>query len=272
VKNEYEITPVGRLNAGFAELWKAREMCFFFAWRDIKVRYKQTVLGIAWVVIQPLLMMTAFTLLIGRYGSSESHLPYMTYAFSGLIIYNLFSSGFSSAGNSMLSNSSIIRKIYFPRLIIPVASVMVSLIDLLFTLPFLAAMVIWKQSDIHWLYLAYMIPGILLAFITACGAGILISALNIKYRDVRYVIPFLSQFLLFSTPAVYPAGMITKPWISTLIELNPLTGAIHCFRAFLTGTTPDPIHLLLCTVISLVIFFIGIFYFRRTERYFADII
>lgn len=254
------------------ELWLYRELFFFLSWRDVKVKYKQTFLGVTWVVLQPLLMMVIFTLFFSRTLSIPSDgMPYPVFCFSALLFWNLFSTGLSASGNSLISNSNIIKKIYFPRLIIPVSSIIVSLFDFIITtFLFVFVLLIWNYTP-HWSLLYYFPMAMIITTLTTCGAGILLSALNIKYRDFRYIIPFLIQILLFATPVIYPVSMIKTEWIRVLLSLNPLTSAIQITRAGLNGMPVDPQILITGIISCLVIFFSGLAVFRRMETNFADL-
>jgi lipopolysaccharide transport system permease protein len=267
---EYEIKPSERFKLGLREMWQYRELFYFFTWRDIKVKYNQTFLGFAWALLQPLAFMLVFTLVF-RKNLNDLAIPYPLFAFSGLIIWNIFTAGITGAGNSMVSNAHIIKKIYFPRLIIPVSSVLVALFDFLMTLPLLAGLMMWYKVVPEWSNLWMILPALLLAILAAIGPGCLLAALNVKYRDFRYVIPFLVQLLLFVTPVIYPANYFTSPWLQKLLALNPMSAPLNMFRSFITGEQPDP-QLTLLSVASAVFFLgAGLYVFRKTEKYFSDL-
>lgn len=271
---EFEIKPQHKFSLGLKELWEYRELFYFFTLRDIKVKYKQTVLGVLWAILQPLIMALLFSLVIGKAitSSAPMNLPYSVFAFSGFVVWGIFSSGLNNAGNSMVSNANIIKKIYFPRLIIPISSVLVGVFD------FLMAFVVFVIycsffTDVHftWRALICFPLAALLASVATFGAGTLLAALNVKYRDFRYIIPFLIQFLLFVTPVVYSTGMISNPFLAWLFALNPMSAPLDIFRAGFAG---EQIHLtqdLLSTCFSLIILVTGLVYFRKTEAYFADL-
>ena len=270
---EYEIKPQKKLTLGINELWQYRELFYFFTWRDIKVKYKQTVLGFAWAVLQPFLMMIIFSVFFGKALNVPSdNIPYPIFVFSGLLLWNVFSTGVSNAGNSMVSNANIIKKIYFPRLIIPFSSILVSLFDFLMALMVYIGMLIYYQTNIDFIRMLIFIPsGLLIAIMSTFGIGTFLAALNIKYRDIRYVIPFLIQVLLFLTPVIYPISILPKLWMKYLIAINPMYSAIELFRS---GIIEKPLdyNLLLVSIISAFLFLlIGVFYFRKTEAYFADL-
>ncbi|HTA82772.1 MAG TPA: ABC transporter permease [Bacteroidia bacterium] len=262
---EYEIKPQEKISLGLKELWQYRELFFFFTWRDIKVKYKQTVFGFAWAVFQPLLMMAIFTVFFG--GSSQEGLPYEVFSLSGLILWNVFSTGLSNAGNSMVTNANIIKKIYFPRLIIPISAVLVSLFDFVMAFIIFIPFLIYYHIHVSLLFPVMLIVGLLITAVSTFGVGSLLAALNIKYRDFRYVIPFMVQAMLFLTPVIK-----TPPdrW-KYILAVNPMYSAIELFRS---GFNDKPLeyNLLAISITSAILFFvIGLYYFRRTESYFADL-
>ncbi|HLG03369.1 MAG TPA: ABC transporter permease [Bacteroidia bacterium] len=268
---EYEIRPERKFSFGFAELRRHSELLYFFTWRDIKVKYKQAALGVLWAIFQPLLMMVIFSFAFRRFITINDTVPYPFFAFSGLILWSVFSSGITGSGNSMVQNANIIKKIYFPRLIIPFSAILVAVFDFLMTLPVLAAMMIYYGISPEWSN-SWMLPVALLQTLLATlGPGCLLAALNVKYRDFRYIVPFLVQFLLFATPVIYPENQISQRWIQELLAVNPVSGAISLFRAFLTGVAPDPVLCTISAVSTVIFFFAGIYYFRKTESYFADL-
>lgn len=270
---EYEIRPVRKLSIGLKELWEFRELFYFFTWRDVKVKYKQTFLGFSWAILQPFLMMVIFSLFFGSALNIPSYnIPYPLFVYSGLLLWNIFSTGVTSAGNSMVSNASIIKKIYFPRLIIPASSILVSLFDFFFAFLVFIGMLFYYQVDVNILKIIVFMPaGVFLAVISTFGLGTFLGALNIKYRDFRYVIPFLIQALLFLTPVIYPPSMLTHEWMKYIIAMNPMYCALELFRSGIINHPPE-MHLLLISLLSSVLFFLlGILYFRKTETYFADL-
>lgn len=267
---EYSIESSRRL-FDWKELWRYRELFYFFTWRDIKIKYKQTVLGILWAVLQPLFMMLIFTFFFGHTLKIPSqNLPYPVFALSGLIVWNIFSSGLTNASNSMINNSLIIKKIYFPRLVIPVSAVLGAVFDFFVAfLLFLILLGVYNQSvsvDAIWCWPL----GLLIAFIVTMGPGCLLAALNVKYRDFKYVIPFTIQILLFLTPVIYPVSMISNPLLKYVIAVNPVCAAVELFRYPLIGNWTD-IHLLWISVLSGIVWlFVGITYFKKSEDFFAD--
>ncbi|MCC6581946.1 MAG: ABC transporter permease [Phycisphaeraceae bacterium] len=257
---------------GLKELWDFRELFYFFTWRDIKVKYKQTILGIAWAVLQPLLMMIVFSLFFGQgIGVPSDNTPYPVFVFSGLLLWTVFSSGMSNASNSMVSNASIIKKIYFPRLIIPISSILVALFDFCIAFVVYIGILIYYGQHVSWSILYTFPVSLLITVLTTFGAGSLLAALNVKYRDFRYVIPFLIQLLLFLTPVIYPLSILKYNWAQWIISLNPMTGAIMLLRSSINGTEVSLTLLGLSLGVSFFLFLLGLFYFRKTEYYFADL-
>ncbi len=270
---EYEIKPQNRIRLGVRELWEYRELFYFFSLRDIKVKYKQTVLGFLWAVLQPLIMALLFTTIFAKAISSYSplNLPYDVFAFSGLVIWGIFSTGLNNAGNSMVSNANIIKKIYFPRLIIPLSSVLVGLFDFLMAFVVFIAYCFFRHISFNTIAVFLFPAAVTLTCIATFGTGSLLAALNVKYRDFRYIIPFLVQFLLFITPVIYPANITGNMYLKGFMMLNPMTAPLDFFRAGFAGET---LHLTqdLISIISSVFFLvIGLVYFRKTEAYFADL-
>jgi lipopolysaccharide transport system permease protein len=253
------------------ELWHYRELLWILALRDIKVRYKQTVLGAAWAVIQPFMLMVGFTLLANLSGHKvpTQGIPQPIFFFTGLIIWQLFSSAMSSAGNSLIGNQNLLTKVYFPRLAIPIASVLTGLVDFAIAAALLAVMMlIYRVPTVPQLALAPVF--VALAFFAALAAGLWLSALNVEYRDVRYVIPFIVQFGLFVTPLYISVNEVKTPWKRMLFGLNPMSGVVEGFRWCVYGQ-PAPGPMLLVSIVSIVVLLVGgLFYFRRMEKTFAD--
>ena len=262
----------GWVSLKLAELWEYRELLYFLTWREVKVRYKQTALGAAWAIIQPLFTMLLFSLFFGRLAKMPSDgIPYPLFSLTGLIPWNFFSGGLGQASNSLVASSNLISKVYFPRLAIPVSSVLSGVVD--FAISF--ALLIGMMGFYHLMPSArcvFLPLFFLLAFVTALGVGLWLSALNVEYRDVRYTVPFLTQFWMFATPIVYPASLLHGVW-RTLYGLNPMVGVVEGFRwAFLgTNTAPGPI-IAASSLASILILVGGAFYFRRMEKTFADLI
>lgn len=269
---ETTIKPPSGISINFKELWQYRELFYFFTWRDIKVKYKQTILGVAWALLQPLAIMLLFTFIFSRTLKLDftSTVPYPVFVLSGIIIWNLFNSAVSHAGESMIQNAAIIKKIYFPRLIIPVSAILVSLFD--FLMAFVVFLVIsFFYGPVDWTALFYFLAAILLCLAAAFGAGSFLSALNVKYRDFRYALPFLLQLLFFASQVIYPITVIKNTQLKYILALNPVNGAIELFRAPLTGIAPDTTVVSISIATSLLFCLVGMIYFRKTESYFADI-
>jgi lipopolysaccharide transport system permease protein len=260
------------------EVWEFRELLFFLAWRDVKVRYKQTALGALWAILQPVLTMLIFTIFFGglaRVGSDG--MPYPIFSYAGLLPWTLFAQGLSQAANSLVGASNLIKKVYFPRLIVPLASVLTGLVDFFVAFTVLVGLMVWYRvpptAAVLWLPLF-----LLLAILGALGAGLWLAALNVEYRDVRYVVPFFVQLWLFVTPVIYPTSRLSAKltelglpvWIS---GLNPMTGVVEGFRWALLGSGSRPGSILVASAsVTMVILLSGAFYFRRMERTFADVV
>lgn len=263
----------GWFNLKLQELWDYRELFFFLIWRDVKVRYKQTLLGATWAIIQPVLQMVVFTVIFGRLAGIDSgDIPYPLFNYAALLPWQLFSTAIGSAANSLVQSSALVRKVYFPRLAVPSASVLAGLVD--FGLAFLVLiglMVYFGWAQALSLRLLALPLFLLLALITALGVGYWLSALNAQYRDIRHATPFLVQIWLFATPIVYPANLLDERW-QLIYALNPMVGVVEGFRWSLLGTDPPGAMVLVSTVMALIGFVSGLAYFQATERKFADII
>ncbi len=266
------IQPPSGFTLGIKELWQYRELFYFFTWRDIKVKYKQTYLGILWAILQPLGMMLIFSFLFSKtWKINTGDVQYPVFVLAGLVIWNLFSASVSHAGESMLKHAGIINKIYFPRLIIPSSSVLVALFDFFMgLLVFFVFAIIYKQHiDIN--ALIYFPAGILLVLIASFGTGTFLSALNVKYRDFRYTIPFALQFLFFASQVIYPLGLVENSLFKYLLALNPVNAAIELFRHPLSLVPVDWNIVGIGVTSTIVITVCGIYYFRKTEAFFADL-
>lgn len=269
--NEYLIEPSHQTFFDWRELWRYRELFYFFTWRDIKIKYKQTFLGFLWAILQPMLMMIVFTLFFGRALDIPSqNLPYPVYVFSGLLIWNLFSAGLTGASNSIISNAAIVKKIYFPRLIIPVSAILVALFDFLMAFILFLPLLVFYWQPVSWS--AFLLWPISLAVgITATlGLGAWLAALNVKYRDFRYVMPFFVQMLFFLTPVIYPISMLKYPALQYILVCSPMYAAVELFRYPLTEVTPNLYFISASLCSSLVLLIGGIMYFKRTEDFFSD--
>jgi lipopolysaccharide transport system permease protein len=261
----------GWVRLELADLWRYRQLIVFLAWRDISVRYKQTVLGIAWVVLQPLLLMVVFTVVFGMAaGMSSGGIPYPLFVYAGLVPWQFFSRALGEVSNSVVANERLITKVYFPRLAIPLATVLAGALDLVITLILLAVLLVFFRTPPS--PLVWLLPGFLgLTLMSSLGVGLWLAALNVQFRDVRYTLPFLTQLLLFTTPIAYSTSALPPPW-SGLLGLNPMTAAVEGFRWSLLGA-PEPSASLIASVAASAILLVsGLFYFRRMERRFADII
>lgn len=264
-------------SAGFAqlklrEIWDYRELLYFLVWRDVKVRYKQTALGVAWAVIQPLMTMVVFSIFFGRLGKMPSDgVPYPIFSFAALVPWALFSNGLTQATNSLVVSSNLIKKVYFPRLIIPIATVLSGVVD--FVVAFAVLLLLMFFYGIFPTVNTFWLPVfVLVTLMASLAVSLWLSALNVKYRDVRYVIPFLSQLWLFSTPIAYSSHLLSQPW-RTVYALNPMVGVVEGFRWALLGTTTPPsVTTVASAFATLVILVTGAYYFRRMERSFADVI
>ncbi len=258
------------LNLG--DLWRFRELAFFLTWRDVKVRYQQTILGASWAIIQPLLQMVLFNFLFGQLADiSTGEIPRPIFTFSALLPWNLFSKALTDASRSLVANRNMITKVYFPRLVVPLASVLSGVVDFAIAFVILVGMMFYYQVSVPASIWAVPVF-ILLALMTALGVGLWFSAWNLHYRDVGYFIPFLTQFWMLATPIAYPMSEIPAD-LQTLYSLNPMVGVVEGFRWALLGTTTISTEMLTLSVgVGLICLITGIFYFRRMERTFADMV
>ncbi|MFQ5856396.1 MAG: ABC transporter permease [Anaerolineae bacterium] len=255
-----------------ADLWAYRELLYFLVWRDIKVRYKQTILGAAWAVIQPFFTMVVFSVFFGHFAKIPSDgLPYPIFAYCALLPWQLFAQALVEAGNSLVGNQQLITKVYFPRLVIALAAVLAGLVD--FAIAFLVLVGMLVYYGIAPTAAVVTLPLFLLLLLaTALAVGLWLSALNVQYRDVRYTIPFLTQFWLFATPVAYPASLLPE-WWRALFGLNPMAGVVEGFRWALLGTAHAPGPMLAVSVaVVLALLVGGLYYFRRMEKTFADVV
>jgi len=255
-----------------SELWAYRELLYFLIWRDVKVRYKQTVLGVAWAVIQPVMTMIVFSVFFGKLAKlSSDGVPYPLFAFAALVPWTLFSNGLTQGTNSLVGSSNLIKKVYFPRLIIPAATVIAGVVDFLIAFGVLLILMILygiaPTGNILWL------PALLvLTVVTSLGITLWLSALNVQYRDVKYVIPFLTQIWMFATPIAYSSSLLSEPWRS-VYGLNPMVGVVEGFRWALLGTNTSPgLMILASATASILLLVSGAYYFRRMEKTFADVV
>jgi lipopolysaccharide transport system permease protein len=262
----------GWVSLKLGELWQYRELLYFLIWRDIKVRYKQTALGAAWAIIQPVMTMVVFSLFFGKLGKIPSDgVPYPIFSYAALVPWTFFANGLAQSSNSLVGSSNLITKVYFPRLAIPIATVLSGVVDFLLSFVVLLVMMLYygvvPTANALWLPCF-----LLLAVAISLGVGLWLSALNVEFRDVRYVVPFLAQFWLFATPVAYPSSLLHEPW-RTVYGLNPMVGVVEGFRWALLGTDtrPGP-SVAASAVAALVILAGGAFYFRRMEKTFADVV
>ncbi len=286
----------GWVSLRMGELWQYRELLFFLTWRDVKVRYKQTILGAAWAIIQPFFTMVVFSLFFGRLaGIPSDGIPYPIFSYAALVPWTFFANGLTLSSNSLVASSNLIKKVYFPRLVVPVSSVISGLVD--FALAFsvlLVMMLVYGISPLNQpvdlpllmpagvdlmplvygpsyniLFLPYFL---LLALTTSLGVGLWLSAMNVQFRDVRYLVPFMTQIWLFATPIAYPSSLLSEPW-RTLYGINPMAGVVEGFRWALLGTetAPGPI-IIVSSIMALLLLVSGAFYFRRMEKTFADVV
>ena len=255
------------------DLWRYRELFYFLAWRDISVRYKQTVIGIGWSVIRPVLIMVVFTIVFGKLAKLPSDgVPYPILVFTAMLPWQFFSNAFTDAGNSLIGNTNMISKVYFPRLIIPTSAIIVSLVDFAISFLILIGLMFWYEFYPDWRMLTLPLF-ITYAFITVLGASVWIAALNVKYRDFRYIIPFIVQFGLYISPVGFSSNVVPEQW-RLLYSINPMVGVIDGFRWAILGGTSQFYWpgFLLSLFLVLVILVTGIVYFRKTEKTFADVI
>jgi lipopolysaccharide transport system permease protein len=262
----------GWISLNLGELWRYRELLYFLPWRVVFVRYKQTALGASWAIIQPVMTMVVFSLVFGRLsGIPSDGVPYPLFSFAALVPWTFFANGLVQSSNSLVGSANLIQKVYFPRLMIPAASVLGGAVDFVLAFVVLLGMMAYygiaPSINILWLPLF-----LLLALATALGVGLWLSALNVRFRDVRYVVPFITQFWLFATPIAYPSSLLDEPW-RTIYGLNPMAGVVEGVRWALLGTNTAPGPMIaLSALVAMVMLVGGAYYFRRMERAFADIV
>jgi len=262
----------GWVSLNLRELWNYRELFYFFIWRDLKVRYRQTILGVAWAVLQPFMTMVIFSIFFGRLARVDSDgLPYPIFSFAALVPWNFFSGALISGSNSLIGNANMLKKIYFPRMTMPISTALSGLVDFGIAFIVLVGMMVYygyrPTGNVVWLPLL-----LLLALVTALGVSLWLSALNVRFRDVRYTVPFIAQAWLFATPIAYSSSLLEEPW-KTIYGLNPMVGVVEGFRWALLGTdtVPGPM-VIVSTLAALAILVSGAYYFRRMERDFADVV
>lgn len=262
----------GWVNLQLKEVWEYRELLYFLAWRDIKVRYKQTVLGAAWAILQPFLTMVIFSIFFGNLaGVPSDDIPYPIFSYAALVPWMFFAGGLTKSTQSLVSGANMVKKIYFPRLLMPMSAVFSGLVDFVLAFSVLLAMMLYfnivPTLAIVWLPLL-----LLLGLATSLGVGMWLTAMNVQFRDIRYVMPFIVQAWMFATPIAYPSSLLDEPW-RTLYALNPMVGVVEGFRWALLGvdTQPGPM-ILVSSVVAIGLLVSGAFYFRRMEKSFADVV
>lgn len=262
----------GWTSINLKELWLYKELFYIFAWRDVKVRYKQTAVGVAWAIFQPFLSMVIFSIFFGGLAKIPSNgIPYPIFVYSGLLFWNYFSVSLSSASNSLIANEGMIKKIFFPRLLLPLSATITPLIDFGLALVVLFGLMIYYHFTPTILGIIILPLLIIIIFLSAAGLGSLLAAINVRYRDVREALPFFIQTLFFVTPVIYPTTIVPERW-QWVLSLNPMTGVIEAARAGITGETPINFSVLFSSAImAFMLFILGLYYFKRTEKIFADI-
>jgi lipopolysaccharide transport system permease protein len=263
----------GWVSLKLRELWEYRELLYFLIWRDIKVRYKQTVLGAAWAIIQPFFTMVVFSVFFGKLAEMPSDgIPYPIFSYAALVPWTFFSRGLSEASNSLVGSAGLITKVYFPRLAMPIATVIGGVVDFALAFIMLLGMMLYYSviPTVNVIWLPFFL---LLALVTSLGIGLWLSAMNVQFRDVRYTVPFITQFWMFATPIAYPSSLIENPLLRTLYGINPMAGVVEGFRWALlsTDTAPGPI-IIISSLAALMLLVSGALYFRRMEKTFADVV
>jgi len=262
----------GLANLDLKELWQYRELFYFFAWRDIKLRYKQTFFGITWAIIQPFTTMVIFSVVFGKLANVPSdNIPYPVFVYSGLLLWNIFSNSLGDCSQSLSNNINIITRIYIPKIIVPAASIIVSLVDFLFAALVFGGIMLYYGFMPHFQGLLFLPPFLLVTVFAALGLGLFLAAFGIKYRDVRYALPFFIQLLIFLTPVIYPISIVPVKY-QWLLALNPMAGVIESFKAVFLGTGMiNWLTLSVSAAASIVILVFGLLYFLNTEETFADV-
>jgi lipopolysaccharide transport system permease protein len=262
----------GWLSLHLGELWHYRELLYFLTWRDIKIRYKQTALGVAWAVLQPLIAMVIFSVIFGQFANLPSDgIPYPVFSYTGLLPWGLFSGALLRAGTSLVTNANLITKVYFPRLVIPISAVAAGLVDFAISFVVLLGLMLYYKITLTWRI--FTIPlFVLLALLTAMAVSLWLSALNVQYRDVQHMIPFLIQAWMYASPVAYSASLVPAgPW-RIIYSLNPMAGVIEGFRWALLGGNPPDVLMAISVIMVLLLLVSGLYYFRRMEKTFADVV
>ena len=262
----------GWISLKLGELWAYRELLYFLTWRDVKVRYKQTILGAAWAIIQPFFTMIVFSLFFGRLAKIPSDgIPYPVFSYAALVPWTFFANGLGASSNSLVGSANLIKKVYFPRLVVPISAVISGGVDFVLAFAVLLGMMLFFGMVPTWNAL-WLPPLLLLALVTALGAGLWLTAMNVQFRDVRYAVPFLVQAWMFATPIAYPSSLLDEPW-RTLYGINPMAGVVEGFRWALLGTETAPGAIIIVSALVAVGLLVsGAFYFRRMEKTFADVV
>jgi len=273
--NQYSVLiepPTNRISLGLSELWEYRELLFYMVWRDVKVRYKQTILGAAWAILQPFVQMIIFSLIFGRIAKLDSNgIPYPIFTYAAIVPWTFFASGVNQATSSLISNSNMIKKIYFPRLTLPISSILTGAVDFLFASSIIVVLMLIYQVPLTWRILALPFL-LLLAFITALAVSLWLAPMNVQFRDVRYATPFMVQMWMWLTPVAYASSNLPAPF-NQLYALNPMAGVVEGFRWALAGANTEPgIMVLISGLMSFVLLISGLIYFRRMELSFADVV
>ena len=263
----------GWTSLNLSGLWEYRELLYFLAWRDVKIRYKQTVLGMAWAVLQPFLTMILFSIFLGRLARMPSdNAPYPLFAFAALVPWTFFANSLTQASNSLVLNADLIKKVYFPRLVVPISVVLGGLPDFVFSFLLLLIMMAYYRRFPPLTFIFWLPLLIVLMLVAVLGVGLFLSALNVKYRDVRHVVTFLTQVWLFATPVLYPASLLPPNW-RLAYSINPMVGVVDGFRWALLGTASVPkASIIISATSALLILIVGLSYFRRIEETFADVV
>lgn len=273
--NELVIKPSRKLAINFKELLAYHELFFYFAWRDVKVRYKQTAIGIVWAILQPFTQMVVFTVFFNKavgVDTGNPNVPYAIFSFTGLLFWNFFSQAITRASNSLVDNQSVVTKVYFPRLLLPLSSTLIGLIDFAFAFLVFIGLMIYFQFSPTLGAILLLLPALFITFIASSGIGMFLGAVNVKYRDVKQAIPFLIQIGMFITPVIYPVTAIPQQY-QWILYINPMTGVINMMRSSFLGTAPINWPLTWLSIgVAIALFVIGILYFKAKEREFADII
>ncbi|MEN9524280.1 MAG: hypothetical protein RL536_349 [Candidatus Parcubacteria bacterium] len=254
------------------EIWQYKELLYFFSWRDLKVRYKQTTIGVSWAIVQPLATMIVFSVFFGKLaGIPSDGIPYPIFVYTGLLFWQFFSAALSQTSNSLIGNAAIVTKVYFPRILLPISGVITQFVDFFIASLVLVGLMLYYGYIPHMTGILVMPLLLFITFLASVGGGLFLASINVKYRDVKYALPFFIQILLFVTPVIYPASLAGK--YSWILAINPMTGVIKGARGALLGNEPINWLLLLISFVAVItLFIVGLYFFKKTERYFADII